>query len=39
MNVSVDDLDKMSKVGDFLDMLASSRVNARRTTRSGLVSA
>lgn len=39
MNVSVDDLDKMSKVGDFLDMLDRARLDSRRTARSGMVAA
>lgn len=37
MNVSVDDLSKMSKVGDFLTMLDRARLEARRTARSGAV--
>lgn len=39
MNVTVDDLNKMGQIGDFLDMLSRSRVNARRTQRSGTVPA
>jgi hypothetical protein len=37
MNVSIDDLDKMSKVGDFVKMLQMARVNSRKTLRSGTV--
>jgi phage-related protein len=39
LNVSIDDLAKMSKLTDFLKMLEDARVAARRTTRSGTVSA
>lgn len=39
MNVSIDDLAKMSKVEDFLLMLDNARVNGRKTARSGRVSA
>lgn len=39
VTVSVDDLDKMVKMGDFLDMLDRARVDSRKTARSGTVSA
>lgn len=39
VTISVDDLDKMSKVSDFLAMLDKSRVTARKTLRSGTVTA
>lgn len=38
MNVSVDDLAKMSKVSDFVEMLDNARVVQRKTARSGRVS-
>lgn len=37
MAVSVDDLAKMSKIGDFLTMVERSRLEQRRTARSGAV--
>jgi hypothetical protein len=39
MNVSIDDLAKMSKLEDFLRMLDGARVSSRKTLRSGKVSA
>lgn len=39
VTISVDDLDKMTKVGDFLDMLAKQRQMSRMTARSGTVTA
>lgn len=39
MTISVDDLDKMSKIGDFIDMLDRARLDNRRTARSGMVAA
>ena len=39
VNVSVDDLAKMTKVADFVKMLDSARVNSRKTLRSGTVAA
>lgn len=39
LTISVDDLKKMSEVGDFIDMLKGARVQARRTANSGMVSA
>jgi phage-related protein len=39
LNVSIDDLAKMSQLADFLDMLKDARVNARKTARSGTVAA
>ena len=35
--VSLDDLDRMTSITDFLRMLEHSRVDARRTNRSGRV--
>jgi hypothetical protein len=39
MNVSIDDLAKMSKLEDFLEMLDRARVNSRKVERSGRVNA
>lgn len=39
VNMSIDDVDKMSKLSDFLDMIASARVQSRKTQRSGTVTA
>lgn len=39
MNVSIDDLAKLSKLADFLEMLENARVDARRTLNSGTVTA
>lgn len=39
VTISVDDLEKMSTVADFVDMLKSGRVTARKTLRSGTVKA
>jgi hypothetical protein len=37
MTVSVDDLAKMTKIGDFLQQLDSARVVSRKVARSGMV--
>lgn len=37
VTISVDDLEKMKDVGDFLDMLKNSRATSRKTRRSGRV--
>jgi murein DD-endopeptidase MepM/ murein hydrolase activator NlpD/phage-related protein len=37
MTVSVDDLARMGRLADFIDMLDGARVSARRTQRSGTV--
>ena len=37
VTIAVDDLDKMTKIGDFLAMLDSSRVRQRQVERSGQV--
>ena len=39
VNIDVDDLEKMSKVSDFLEMLDRARVTSRQTLRSGTVTA
>lgn len=39
VTLAVDDLDKIGKIGEFLDMLDRARVDSRRTLRSGTVMA